>query len=797
MAIDTSAGSGHEARRTAQLPEAGEISVQQPRNGRPHQRLRVHLACIGVIVALSLAWFFPLLTGSSFSAVPGYLTGTYPWAATDNGQVFYPQSDQAALNYPWQSALTDALKEGTVPWWNAESFAGQPLFANGSSTLLYPPRLLLAETVSPTTAHNVLSVLHVTLAGLFCYWLLAELELSPLAALFGSVAWMFGAFTLGWLQLEVVAPLFAWLPAGLVTMRRAVLRSARWIVASAASIALLLVSTHLLFADVCVVVIGLYGACVALRPVISRWRQRHGVRAFGPLARVLGSSLLGFGLAAFVLVPTAYVLGSVSRQSLPFSEINLFDPFSLSDLRYALWPAPLPITEHEMEWGLGFAGSLTVLLALIGFFTRHKGAGLGRVLAIGSVLAAIGGPVGYLVYRLIPGMNVFRPYGRLLFLFDLGLAVLGGIGLDVVIRRLAGSTPVGDSPAKGLFLSHNLRWWMSRGIAVAVIAVTALQLGLYGRDINPPFQVSRSSFAFRTTPLIRALETGRAGVAGWSNRVFPANDVFFGTDLPMLYGNESMVFGIDSAGGYDSSVPARTVDIWRVVNGEHVAAVVGSKLIGAFQPKFDVYTADFDLLPRLGIDRIALTPKAAMQTAVTGRLQELGWERTYSGADGTVYAYTGPPTGPTVVFDVRRIENDTTALGTFTEDRFDFARTVILDEEGGSSYGPAGTFRILSARQGVNSARVVVRASKPGWLVVPSMWDPGWSATVNGSATDVQRADYNEQAVAVPAGRSVVQLRYRPPGLEQGVVASGLSLLACIAILVWPLWPTRWKRSRS
>jgi hypothetical protein len=692
------------------------------------------------------------------------------------------------LSLPWQAELTDALKSGTIPWWNSESFGGQPLYANGSSALLYPPRLLLAKTVSPTAAHNLLSFMHVALAGLFCYWLLADLELSPLAALFGSIAWMFGAFTLGWLQLEVVAPLFAWLPAGLVTMRRSILRSGRWVVAAAASIAMLFISTHLLFADICVVTICLYGGSIAAALAVRKWRQRHGWRALAAPAKAAASAVVGVGLAAFVLGPTAYALRINARQALSFSETTQLPP---SDLKYMLWPPSLPITAPEMQWGLGFAGTLTAALAVIGLVLRRKGSGLGRGMTIGAVLVAIGGPVSLLAYKLIPGMNVFRPYSRLLFVFDLGLAVLGAVGLDAVMRWIAGPNRAAAEGASGLVVSkwyagHTERWWMSRFIAVMVIGVTALQLGSYGREINAPFLPSKASLTFPVTPLIRVLKSGNGGVSGWPNRVLPASNGFNGGfQPPMLDGNDSLIFGIQSAQGYDSSVPSRTMDVWSVVDGGNPDAVIATKLQGAYKPSFYATTVRYDLLVRLGVDRIALTPAAAELPSVIQVLQALGWKRIYAGIDGTVYAWTGPPAGPTVVFDAEHIANDSTALKVFTSSGFDYRGGVIIDGVGSSS-STSGSATVTSARLGVNSAQIAVRSSKPGWLVVPNMWDPGWSATVNGVPVAVQRANFNEQAIAVPAGRSVAILRYRPVGLTAGLIISGISVMTCVAVLLWP-----------
>ena len=108
----------------------------------PAVRRRTHLLCLAVIVVLTLLWFAPVFAGKSYSTVGGHQNAVFPWAATPNGLPDSPQSDQADLNYPLQSELTTAAHAGTVPWWNPDSFGGQPLFSDGSSALLYPPKLL-------------------------------------------------------------------------------------------------------------------------------------------------------------------------------------------------------------------------------------------------------------------------------------------------------------------------------------------------------------------------------------------------------------------------------------------------------------------------------------------------------------------------------------------------------------------------------------------------------------------------------------------------------------------------------
>jgi len=80
-----------------------------------------------------------------------------------------------------------------------------------------------------------------------------------------------------------------------------------------------------------------------------------------------------------------------------------------------------------------------------------------------------------------------------------------------------------------------------------------------------------------------------------------------------------------------------------------------------------------------------------------------------------------------------------------------------------------------------NMVRVAVDDSPGGWLVVHDQYHPGWSATVNGVATTILRADHAFRAVPIPAGNSVVEMNYRPPGLLPGLA---LSILACIGIVL-------------
>jgi len=168
---------------------------------------RVEIAAAScLMLALTLAFFAPLLRGATFSTVAGHQAAVYPWRALQPQYHDFPQSDQADLNYPWRTFVTRALGEGVLPFWNPYSFGGQPFLANGSSAVLYPPHLATALLVSPDWAHDLFSLLHVALAGLSTYLLMREFGTGLPGRLLAAVAWMFASFNMAWLHVEVVAP---------------------------------------------------------------------------------------------------------------------------------------------------------------------------------------------------------------------------------------------------------------------------------------------------------------------------------------------------------------------------------------------------------------------------------------------------------------------------------------------------------------------------------------------------------------------------------------------------------------
>ena len=96
--------------------------------------------------------------------------------------------------------------------------------------------------------------------------------------------------------------------------------------------------------------------------------------------------------------------------------------------------------------------------------------------------------------------------------------------------------------------------------------------------------------------------------------------------------------------------------------------------------------------------------------------------------------------------------------------------------------GTGGTALPLPAR--ADRERWDVDAPAGGFLRVGSRWDPGWSATVDGRATTVFRADGVFRGVAVPPGRHTVAFSYRNPEEMEGRLVAGAAFVVLGALLL-------------
>jgi hypothetical protein len=792
---------------------------------------REYVAAAALFGLLVLVFFSPIFTShKTFSTVHELQQRAYPWYDPQHPtkNPYYVQSDQAAVYYPWEVLTDNNLRtHGDLPLWDPQSFAGHPLYANGQTGFAYPPRLVLANLVSPAWAHDLYLMFHLWLGGLAMFALMKEFGARFAGALLSGVAWSFSSFSAFWIQLENFAVVLALLPFVILCIHRwHARRSWRALAVGGLLLGVVFVGGSPEISLPCFVLAFAYAACLSVTRLVVEWRHLTARKrlVIGAAPGVLG--VVALAVAAVALLPFLALQSRYAREPFTLAENLKLGGSKVvpGDFLHTFVPVKLPLVTTNTAV---FIGSIAGLLAIIGFVRRRPGAGLGRGIVLFLIIFFSVPPFQWLVYNGVPKLNFVGGLGRLLFVWVFAAAILAGLGLDTVVAAVrrrskdwtadpaapdprAASNPFGDDRLPWERWSALLRRRLAPGarraaptvVAMACVGLTATQLLVYMRDANPPFPPRSRSHLFPDTPAITAVREAIGPTPG-RERVLPLTGPTGGppVTVPLPWATP-LALDLPSAGGYESAVPKDTSDLWRFVTGESLAAIQRNPIRYAFGPYFERDTR-MDLLARVGVAAVLTEPNVSFSAA---ELEAWGLREAYRGTDGVVFEVADRPGRAFVVDRAVRVDDTDQALRRFVEPGFDWRREVIVEDAGGARDGGTATADAAGATAGrvrwltdsADELRLEVRSEKPGWLVVLDSWDPGWSASVDGEGADMVRADHNFRAVRVPAGTSIVRMSYQPPGLVVGAAVSGVTVaLIAIALVAPPLRRLASRRSAS
>jgi hypothetical protein len=273
-----------------------------------------------------------------------------------------------------------------------------------------------------------------------------------------------------------------------------------------ATLGLMILGSNILMTLIAWLTVGLYYAALLLwrawplmrsgREATGRWRE---------VAELLGLPLLtgvvGLGVGAVQLLPTVELAGQMARVAADYDRYVSLWRVRPGDLRAILLPETIA-TDGTLNNRLWFVGWLPLALAPLALRRRE-----GRwwlLVAAGLALYVLGTPLTWLGVHTVPGLDYFRPLGRMLFVWALALAICAALGYEVLRRWIDVRRP-------------GWRRWMPLG-GVAIIALTAAQLIGYGRAINPPFQPRTADELYPRTPLTTLL-----AAEGTEARIEPAS----------------------------------------------------------------------------------------------------------------------------------------------------------------------------------------------------------------------------------------------------------------------------------
>ena len=392
----------------------------------------------------------------------------------------------------YDRALTEL---GDFPLWNPLILGGTPFIealAGGDS--LYPPSLLLLLLMETHRALGWKLVLHVLAAGFFMFGWARTLGTSRAAALVAGVGYMLAPFLVslvhpghdGKLFVTALTPLLFW-----AVERHFVRPRATTFAATAAVIALVILTTHFQMAYFLFGAVGLYaifrtavvwrgggegateagevGSPPPGKPgspgdpePSARYRAAPALARFGLF---LAAALVGAGMAGVQLIPAVDYVTESSRRiqttreaagdvGVAWSSSYSFHPEETLAL---LVPEFAGNNAGGSDWSRGtywgrngfrdnssYAGIVILLLAAVSFAggARRRLRWFFTGLGLLALLFALGThtPVWRAFYELVPGIRLFRAPDQVMFLFGFGAATLAALGAD----RLLGAAAADD-----------------------------------------------------------------------------------------------------------------------------------------------------------------------------------------------------------------------------------------------------------------------------------------------------------------------------------------------------------------
>ncbi len=819
---------------------------------------RRDLLIVGLFVALAALFFAPVVFGNqtlipfdNLFRFPPWSTFASPFGVTQPHNEL--ASDLVLENYAWKKLIVEAIRAKEIPLWNPYLFAGIPFLAAGQQSTLYPFSILF-YFLPLERAFGIFVALQLAIAAISMFVFTRILGLRRVPASISALAYAFSGMLTVSVTFPMVISAAAWLPAILACVELIITarHTARRILVAligAMLIGIQFLAGHIEISMYILIVTAFYATWRAF--ALPQWKSRI---SNGIIIAIM--TLLGIALAAVQIVPLYELVqnnfrsGSVTYQDVvgwayPIRQIVTFfipdffgNPthhtyFDVFD--FATRAAPT----GTIFWGIknyveagSYVGILPIVLALIAVGSSFKlqvSSNFKPVtwsfaaLAIISLLFTFGTPLYAILFFGVPGFNQLHSPFRWVFPYTLSMAVLAGIGAEIMLTR--SNEKISASPRRRVALTWGL-------IALGALVTLALAASWVFRAQTIAFaeRIVRSSdlasqvfdsgrmfyaYEFRNI-LLFAIFVLLAGIAirvlqstrwQWLAVAIVACDLFIigmqfypradsniakfvppaveflqqdkslyritsydNANEKMFNANAGMLFGISDIRGYDSIIPKQYADLMGLLAPQD--ELLYNRIAAFYKP--DPF--DSPLVNLLNVKYVLTTRP----------LPNAGYTLVY---DKEIQIYRNDRVLPRafMVPQARVIPERAAMLAALKT--FDPTRDVLLDR------APDLDVTATCALKPVNIEKyalteVIVKSEQgcAGWLVLSDSYFPGWIAQLDGEDTALYRADYNFRAVAVPAGAHTIRFRYSPVSFRVGGIASfvgAMMLLLGFAYLAW------------
>ncbi len=719
---------------------------------------------------------------------------------------------------PWRAYGFSLMKDGIFPFWNPLNGFGSPLLANYQTAFLYPlswflyPFYLIGDVPALAWAYTLLIPVHLGLAGVGMALLLRELGFNSRGQVVAGIAFSLCGYFVARASFFSMIWAGVWLP-WLIWAIEKILNAKRatqiwlWVIGLGLIAANQLLAGHAQLTWYSLVFAGIWNVF----RVANSSQFRADVKK---LRFVAGGLLLAVLLASVQLYPTfEYLLQSQRAGAVDYEYA----------MNYSFWPWRLlgfflpdlfgnPGTGNY--WGYGaywedavYIGLFPLLLAIstIRLIFNSKSVDnqkqqIVRLLWVVTGVAIIlslgkNTPVFPWLYRNVPTFDMFQAPTRWMYLADFSLAVLSGIGAHLWQRptdkarvRLnllaAASLAICLGAVAGSYLLPQVEKTFIRSFVILgglLFTGTAIALTTPKKEMT-----SRVGVIVWNT-LAVGLILADLWIAGASSNPFIKMSFF---DVKNSWNNSDERVYIPSSVErrlkFEKILSFRDFnshsnwDEMKTIPLPNMNLLFGGSMVNNFDP---LITNRFNQLMEW-IDQLP-TEVAEMQLekmgvgAVIKLLDEesLSWQKVSLNPEPRiewrrcqrVISSQNEETLNLMVLQSLELSPDEECIIVEAEDRCQISS--------GTTNQPVA---IQVLRNEVSLLEISVSTDATGWVRVADSWYPGWTATLDGHTTTVERVDFLFKGVCVPPGSHSLTLSYQPTAFYLVLWISASTGLLCL-----------------
>jgi len=709
-------------------------------------------------------------------------------------------SDLADGEFPARVEAGRSAAQGEFPGWTSKCLTGIPLQVD-------PLSIALFAAFPPALALGLLIGILVALGALGAYLLSRRIGASHSGAFLAGMTFAWSGFYVCQLRHLAIIGVVSLFPWALCCIEQAFSKTGD----TAAQARQLPPSRRIRWMALFALVLGMqllcgfpqsvyisclvYGALVVSRLIWlidfsdpEPWHEK--IRPAGLIAAAFPIAVLIAVLLGSASLLPLWDLGQTSDRSAgityefatrwkydPINLLSFFIPYvngDISDLTYGLG-------NYNIFWeNYGYAGLCTLLAAMGASFTAYYAIAkfeimfwsITLLIAIGIILGDAT-PLFGLAFNYLPGFSSFRFPTRFMFVVDLAIPLLAGLGVTMLQSFLSKRSKL------------NSRFSTPVAVGILIAAVTWMDVVGNNHRQNPSVDSDVWLKAPRTAAIIQQKkDLGRVyspsaqlfhmstfnAAGGWSGDLRP-----YVLHRELLQPNSNLLHNLSTLNAYSGITPRWAVDL--VGDHNRQGILDGLKeyaTIDAYLNWLSALSVRWVIFHRpIRSDRLQVVDRT--QVATLHRLKDtLPRARFARGVQFIPDMTTLKERSISGAFDPR--------LEVAVHNRKDFDSIPAIESTNNPDDQRA-TITIAKETEVV----VETRAGKAGLLLLADTWYPGWKATVDGAPKIILRVNVMHRGVVVSAGNHTVRFTYEPAWPKK----SGVLTLIGLILLLGTLWLAR------